>query len=100
MSAVVKRRACGVCPEIGTADAPCRGLLNAALDREVVGTGRLWGVHPMIDPALIPPPRRPELLVNPLGDEGQHVVKDPWTGAYYNLGKEESFLLLRLDGRQ
>ncbi len=54
----------------------------------------------MADLETIPPPRRPELLVRPLGDDGQHVVKDPGTGAYYNLGEVESFLLLRLDGRQ
>src|SRR5437588_9210455 len=44
------------------------------------------------------PPRRPELLVRPLGDTGQSVVKDPRTGHYYNLGAHESFLLAQLDG--
>ena len=54
----------------------------------------------MGDTARIPPARRPELIVSPLGDQGQHVVKDPRTGEYFNLGPEESFLLLHLDGRQ
>src|SRR5688572_21933147 len=50
-------------------------------------------------PAAVLPSRRPELLVRPLGDGGDHVVKDPRTGEYFNLGPHESFLLLRLDGR-
>ncbi len=50
--------------------------------------------------ATMLPSRRSELVVRPLGDRGQHVVKDPRTGAYYNLGEQESFLLLQLDGRQ
>ncbi len=47
----------------------------------------------------IPPARRPDLLLRPLGDDGQHVVKDPRTGAYFNLPPQESFLLARLDGQ-
>jgi multidrug resistance efflux pump len=54
----------------------------------------------MPEPATIPPARRPELMLRPLGEDGQHVVKDPATGAYYNLGEVESFLLTQLDGRQ
>src|SRR5688500_4330282 len=50
-------------------------------------------------PAATLPARRAELLVRPLGDGGEHVVKDPRTGEYFNLGPQESFLLLRLDGR-
>src|SRR5262245_56902830 len=46
------------------------------------------------------PARRPELVVRPLGDDGRHVVKDPGTGAYFELGPEEHFLLTRLDGRR
>src|SRR5262249_32269332 len=46
------------------------------------------------------PARRPELLLRPLGDDGRHVVKDPRTGDYYTLGKQESFLLAQLDGEQ
>jgi multidrug resistance efflux pump len=46
----------------------------------------------------IPPPRRPDLLIRPLGDDGQHVVKDPRTGAYFNLPPQEAFLLSQLDG--
>src|SRR5262245_17718662 len=45
------------------------------------------------------PSRRPELLVRPLGNKGQHVVKDPRTGDYYTLGEQESFLLAQLDGQ-
>src|SRR5688572_16509813 len=44
------------------------------------------------------PARRSQLIVRPLGEAGQHVVKDPLNDAYYHLGPEESFLLLKLDG--
>src|SRR5262249_49722288 len=46
------------------------------------------------------PARRPDLLLRPLGNDGRHVVKDPRTGDYYTLGKQESFLLFQLDGEQ
>src|SRR5262245_28777319 len=42
--------------------------------------------------------RRPDLLVKPFGDDGQHVVKDPVSGNYFNLPPQESFLLDQLDG--
>src|SRR5262245_23848349 len=45
------------------------------------------------------PCRRPELLVRPLGEDGRHVVKDPRTGEYLQLGAQEHFLLHELDGR-
>src|SRR5215213_1334828 len=45
-----------------------------------------------------PPARRRDLVVRPLDDAGGHVVKDPLTGEYFNLGPQESFLLLQLDG--
>jgi multidrug resistance efflux pump len=48
--------------------------------------------------ATLLPARRSELIVRPIGDEGQHVVKDPGTGAYFELGPEEHFLLTQLDG--
>ena len=51
-------------------------------------------------PATIPPARRPDLLLRPIGDEGRHVVKDLRTGEFFELGPVESFLLLGLDGRQ
>lgn len=54
----------------------------------------------MLATAIIPRPRRPELLIRPLGEEGRHVVKDPETERYFQLGQHESFLLLRLDGQQ
>jgi hypothetical protein len=52
----------------------------------------------MDDLAQVPPARRPELIVSPLGDKGQHVVKDPRTGAFFTLGDQECFLLQHLDG--
>ena len=44
------------------------------------------------------PNRRPELLIKPLGDNGQHVVKDPTTGDYFHLGSQEAYLLEQLNG--
>jgi multidrug resistance efflux pump len=49
--------------------------------------------------ANIPPARRPDLLMKPLGDDGQHVVKDLRTGTYFNLPPAEAFLLEQLDGK-
>jgi len=46
------------------------------------------------------PVRRPDLIVRPRGDDGECVIKDPRTGAYFNLGPHESFLLARLDGQR
>jgi putative peptide zinc metalloprotease protein len=46
------------------------------------------------------PPRRLELVIGPLGDRGETVVKDPHAGVYYHLGEQEAFLLTCLDGRQ
>src|SRR6266516_4838102 len=46
------------------------------------------------------PRRRADLLVRPLGDGGDCVVKDQHSGEYYNLGAQEAFLLERLDGEQ
>jgi putative peptide zinc metalloprotease protein len=57
-------------------------------------------VNNMSATATIPRSRRPELLIRPLGEEGRHVVKDPATDRYFQLGQHESFLLLRLDGQQ
>jgi multidrug resistance efflux pump len=54
----------------------------------------------MPDLATLLPARRPELVVRPLGERGQYVIKDPDTGAYYHLGDEEHFLLTQLDGRR
>src|SRR5579871_4590246 len=50
--------------------------------------------------SVIPPPRRPELVVKPLGRAGSYVLKDPLDGACYQFGEEEHFLLSQLDGRQ
>jgi hypothetical protein len=38
--------------------------------------------------------------MRPLGDGGEYIVKAPSAGAYFSLGEQEVFLLLRLDGRQ
>jgi multidrug efflux pump subunit AcrA (membrane-fusion protein) len=44
------------------------------------------------------PALRSELVVRPVEDEGQCVVKDPGTGEYFQLGPQEHFLLIQLDG--
>jgi multidrug resistance efflux pump len=46
------------------------------------------------------PARRSDLVIRPSKDDGSHVVKDPVTGQFFELGPEESFLLLGLDGAQ
>jgi multidrug efflux pump subunit AcrA (membrane-fusion protein) len=48
----------------------------------------------------IPTPRRSDLVLRPLGNDGRYVAKNPQTGAYFNLGEPEFFLLSRLDGKQ
>ena len=48
----------------------------------------------------VPFARRSDLLIKPLGDDGQHVVKDPSSGAYFNLPPQETFILLQLDGQK
>src|SRR5262245_8073677 len=54
----------------------------------------------MSEPPLTTPARRSNLQFRLLGEQGQYVVKDPRTGAYYTLGDEEFFLLTRLDGER
>src|SRR5438874_1224319 len=44
--------------------------------------------------------RRQDLILRPIGAEGQFVVKDPKTGAFFHMGDREQFLLNRLDGQQ
>jgi RND family efflux transporter MFP subunit len=46
------------------------------------------------------PVRRPDLIIRPLGNDGDHVVKDPVSGEYFSVGAQEHFLLVGLDGRQ
>src|SRR5687767_1759650 len=46
------------------------------------------------------PTRRPDLVIRPLGDDGRYVVKDPRSGRFYQLGEQEHFLLLQLDGQR
>src|SRR5436305_11215300 len=55
---------------------------------------------PVATSTTIPPARRPDLVMKPLGDDGQHVVKDLRTGTYFNLPPAEAFLLGQLDGRR
>src|SRR5262249_45000034 len=43
------------------------------------------------------PARRPDLVIRPLGDQGQYVVKDPRTGEFFHLGEAEHFLLTQFD---
>src|SRR5258708_5715792 len=52
----------------------------------------------MSDLDTLLPALRPELLIRPLGDQGQYVVKDSRTGEFYHLGEAEHFLLAQLDG--
>src|ERR1043165_9210007 len=54
----------------------------------------------MLAATHIPRARRADLLITPFGDDGQHVVKDPRNGTYFNLPAVEAFLLLQLDGKQ
>ncbi len=44
------------------------------------------------------PARRSELVLRSLGEGGTYVAKEPRSGAYYQLGAEEHFLLGQLDG--
>lgn len=53
----------------------------------------------MSELAMLLPARRRELLIRPLGEQGQHVVKDPRTGKFFHLGEAEHFLLTQLDGQ-
>jgi multidrug resistance efflux pump len=45
------------------------------------------------------PARRPELVLRAVGGPGNYVAKEPCSGAYFQLGEEEHFLLQQLDGR-
>jgi multidrug efflux pump subunit AcrA (membrane-fusion protein) len=54
----------------------------------------------MLEPKTTTPARRADLVFRLQGEQGQYVVKDPRTGAYYTIGDEEFFLLKRLDGER
>src|SRR5262249_59855778 len=41
-----------------------------------------------------------ELLIRPLGDRGEYVIKNPRTRAFFHLGEAEHFLLTQLDGER
>ena len=45
------------------------------------------------------PVRRNDLRIEPFGESGEHVVKDPRSGGFFLLGEKEHFLLLQLDGQ-
>jgi putative peptide zinc metalloprotease protein len=53
---------------------------------------------PQFAPTL--PACRPDLIVRTLGHRAACVLKDPRTGAYFQVGEQESFLLSQLDGRR
>lgn len=42
--------------------------------------------------------RRFDLIIRPLGEEGPFVVKAPQSGEFFQIGAEEHFLLLQVDG--
>ena len=44
------------------------------------------------------PTRRRDLVIRPMGDAGQYVIKDPRTGEFFQLGEQTHFLLMQLDG--
>lgn len=48
----------------------------------------------------ISPRLSPDVLVQPLDDEGRHIVKNRRKRTYLKLGAQESFLLLQLDGQR
>ena len=52
----------------------------------------------MADMTKIPPRCRSELILRDLGDGAGHVVKDPATRTYFQLGDHEAFLLRQLNG--
>jgi multidrug efflux pump subunit AcrA (membrane-fusion protein) len=54
----------------------------------------------MVEPSMIPPARRPELVVRAMDRPDVFVVKDPAANRYFQMAAEESFLLDQLDGRQ
>jgi putative peptide zinc metalloprotease protein len=47
-----------------------------------------------------PPARRTDLVIKPIGDDGRHVVKDPQSAEFFQIGPEEHFLLMQLDGQR
>lgn len=54
----------------------------------------------MLEQKTTIPARRAELVFRLQGEQGQYVVKDRRTEAYYTIGDEEFFLLTRLDGKR
>src|SRR5262245_4908720 len=58
------------------------------------------GAMTMLNLMTVPPARRPELLLSRLRDDGRYLISDPRSGACHQLGEQEHFLLMRLDGRE
>ena len=56
--------------------------------------------QPTIPAGAIPPPRRPELIIRPAPKDGQFIVKDRRTEAFFQMGSMEVFLLECLDGKR
>ncbi|MCI0461479.1 MAG: HlyD family efflux transporter periplasmic adaptor subunit [Gemmataceae bacterium] len=54
----------------------------------------------MLEQQTTTPARHADLVFGLQGEQGQYVVKDARTEAYYTLGDEEFFLLMRLDGKR
>jgi putative peptide zinc metalloprotease protein len=50
--------------------------------------------------ALLLPARRADLVIKPIGNDGRHVVKDPQSAKFFQIGPEEHFLLEQLDGQR
>src|SRR5262249_7501662 len=75
------------------------GLRGSADDPQCCppGFAGLGDVGIMVALATALPHRRPDLLIRPLDGGGRYVVKDPGTGAYFQLGEQEYFLLSQLD---
>ncbi|HEY1378336.1 MAG TPA: efflux RND transporter periplasmic adaptor subunit [Gemmataceae bacterium] len=74
--------------------------VRTAADTATLAAGdtQVLPAAPTADPTKPLPARRADLVVRQTKDDGSHVVKDPLTGQFYDLGPEESFLLLALDG--
>src|SRR5215218_4181285 len=50
--------------------------------------------------ATLLPARRSDLVIRPIGDRGRYVIKLPGTGEFFQVGTQEHFLLMQLDGQQ
>src|SRR5260221_12528890 len=53
-----------------------------------------------MDRAPAVPARRTDLVIRPLGEGGQYVVKNAQSGEFFHLGAQEHFLFTQLDGEK